>query len=111
MLRTIHSLFFAVNNKDAVAESILSHCMRSRRCSTKYGKVFFKAGALKLLTAFPGLFAELFVFSGNISVNDVVRCLCHDETDDIREGDHQLFGMVQNYVRELSESRKFSFLP
>ena len=70
-----------------------------------------KAGALKLLTAFPDLFAELFVFSGNISVDDVVQCLCYDETDDLREGDHQLFGMLQDYVRELSESRKFSFVP
>ena len=60
---------------------------------------------LKTVRAFPGVFAPLFTFSGNMTVDDILGAIHVDESEQgTKPGDSVLLAFLKRFIQETNEN-------
>lgn len=107
------SCLFQFANRDVVAQEIVAHeaIYKLSKLLDQFCERMKKLRLLPLIRCFPEMFAPLFTFTGNISVNEVLEALfIHDETV-VHPDDEKTFAFLQEFIRGCSRKGGYIILP
>ena len=94
-----------MKTKVLVAQGIFSHDALYRRSSLldQFRLGLKEVGALQLVEAFPDLMSKLFVYTGDLSAEEVLEAVYADENT-ITGDDKFVFSLFRRYIEGLSAS-------
>ena len=75
-----------MSTKDTVAQNVFTH-MALYRLSPLLDQMasgLKKSGVLRMVQAFPDLYAQLFLYCGRLSAEDVLQAVCVDEEQSLK---------------------------
>ena len=97
-----------MSTKDTVAQNVFTH-MELYRLSPLLDQMasgLKKSGVLRMVQAFPDLYAQHFLYCGRLSAEDVLQAVCVDEEQTELERDPTALAFFKRYIEECDEVGK-----